>query len=378
MGRDLKKINILVIISCILIFSGLTIRFLNLPYVSGDFSYYFESWMNHIKDNGLLNSFAYNFANYTPLYLHILSLAILLKVNYLLYIKAVSFLFEIVCCLYVYRIMRIRFDTVYSFFSAAVIFLLPTIIMNGSQWGQCDIIYASLVIASFYYLMTEKFTASIIFLGLAFAFKQQSLFILPFYIALALKKVIPLKLFLFFPLPYLISILPSWYAGRSLNELLFLYINQDNPWARELVVNAPTVYNFFSVSEEAFRYFKAGGVAFTALAAFGLLYFFRKILEKENYLLLALLISVTVPFFLPRMHERYFIVAEILSVVYVLYFKREYWLPVLILIPSIVTYSNYLNGSYYLSHPVISILMFAAILMLVFNSLKELKKLQVN
>jgi Gpi18-like mannosyltransferase len=50
-------------------------------------------------------------------------------------------------------------------------FLVPTVYLNGAHWGQCDIVYGSMVLASIYYLVKEKYALAYVFLGLAFAFK---------------------------------------------------------------------------------------------------------------------------------------------------------------------------------------------------------------
>lgn len=52
-------------------------------------------------------------------------------------------------------------------------------ILNLSVWGQCDSIYVTFVIWTIYFLYKEKYRKAFIFLGIAFAFKLQAVFIMP-------------------------------------------------------------------------------------------------------------------------------------------------------------------------------------------------------
>jgi Gpi18-like mannosyltransferase len=51
-----------------------------------------------------------------------------------------------------------------------------------------------------------------------------------------------------------------------------------------------------------------------------------------------------VPFFLPRMHERYFYLADVISLLYAFYNPRRWYLPVLIILASTLSYMPYLSS----------------------------------
>jgi hypothetical protein len=73
----------------------------------------------------------------------------------------------------------------------------------------------------------------------------------------------------------------------------------------------------------------------------------RKIaIPDVEYLKILLLFSLLVPFLLPRMHERYFFIAECLAIVYVFYYRKHWWIPVLLQVVAINTYYQYLYGLY--------------------------------
>ena len=54
-------------------------------------------------------------------------------------------------------------------------------------WCQCDIIYSAFILWGLYRLFQKDSRGCMIFVGIAFAFKQQTLFILPFLVILWLK-----------------------------------------------------------------------------------------------------------------------------------------------------------------------------------------------
>ena len=57
--------------------------------------------------------------------------------------------------------------------------ILPTVVFNGAYWGQCDVIYTSLCLMAVYMGLTRRSARSMIFFGLALAFKLQTVFFLP-------------------------------------------------------------------------------------------------------------------------------------------------------------------------------------------------------
>ena len=52
-----------------------------------------------------------------------------------------------------------------------------------------------------------------------------------------------------------------------------------------------------------------------------------KVIKYENVIELALLLAVIVPFLLPRLHERYFFMADIISLLYAFCFPKNFILP---------------------------------------------------
>ena len=56
----------------------------------------------------------------------------------------------------------------------------------------------------------------------------------------------------------------------------------------------------------------------------------------------AFLVTLTMPFLLPRMHERYFLLAECLSLLFAFYNPRYFYIPLVLGIISFFTYTEFL------------------------------------
>ena len=57
---------------------------------------------------------------------------------------------------------------------------------------------------------------------------------------------------------------------------------------------------------------------------------------------MGMLLTMTVVFFLPHMHERYAILVDVLSIVYLFYEPRKFYIPVLTILCSFAGYTIYL------------------------------------
>lgn len=94
------------------------------------------------------------------------------------------YLFDFVAAFFVFKLVEKKYknETV-AVFSFAAVLLAPTVILNGSYWGQCDIIYSAFLLASIYFLSKRKDALSLIMYGLSISFKLQAIFLFPIYIA---------------------------------------------------------------------------------------------------------------------------------------------------------------------------------------------------
>lgn len=319
-------------------------------YVSGDYEIYLSQWIKHLEQNGPFYSFSVSFSNYSPAYLHLLSINLWLQLKNLYFVKYLSLLFELFAAVAVYKIVMNKWADEISAAIASIVFLcLPTVIMNGAQWGQCDIIYTSFILWSVYFLTRSKMALSALMLGIAFAFKLQTIFVFPFFLLLLLKGDFKWKHIPLIFLPFLVSLIPSYLAGRDWFELLTVYFTQDISNDKNLSFNFPGIYTLFHIPVDQFILIRNIGIVVTGIFAIAIIILLKArsvSLDMQSKIILMLLFALVIPFFLPRMHERYFFIAECLSIVYAFYERKNWLVPALLQLATINTYFYYLDGKY--------------------------------
>ena len=84
------------------------------------------------------------------------------------------------------------------------------------------------------------------------------------------------------------------------------------------------------------------GIIFISLIA--LCIKFKDKLDLNALVELAYISAVIIPFFLPRMHDRYFFIADVLSLTVFFFDRRKWYVPVITQIASLNCYSYYLFG----------------------------------
>ncbi len=125
---------------------------------------------------------------------------------------------------------------------AASALLLPSVVLNSSYWGQCDVIFVCFIVWALCYLLQDKFTKAFIFLGLSFAFKLQVVFILPFVVYYCwYKKKIELTKLTFLPAIGFLMSVPAIFMGRRWYDFVMVYVAQGDNY-RYMSLNAPNLW----------------------------------------------------------------------------------------------------------------------------------------
>ena len=191
--------------------------------------------------------------------------------------------------------------------------------------------------------LTGRGRACAITWTVAFCFKLQAVFILPALgIAFFMGKI-KAKHLLWIPAVLFISLVPALLAGRSLASCLSIYADQTQEYGY-LFHNAPTIWHFFESAD--FESFSVVTV-FTAGAAVILFLFFcltfLKKLKTEDLIRIFFISAMLVPYVLPRMHERYFYMADIMALIYFMYNRRKWYIPSALVISSAIGYMYYFN-----------------------------------
>lgn len=351
---SVKKITFTVMdILLFLVLTGfaLIMRYALRNVVAGDYKMFFEPWVATLREagggiKGLSAEFEY--VDYTTPYLTILSfISICPFLNTLLLMKLVSIFFDFVAAFAVIAIVYDRTKNMtYGILGYGALLMIPTVLTNGAMWAQCDIIFTSFVLWSLYFMLKDKPAWSMAFYGIAFAFKLQTLFLAPLYVILWMKGKVKLKHFLFLPLMYVIGMIPSLLAGKSFWELISVYFFQANGQMDIYALSHkfPNIYQLIGTDSFLFEYADAG-IWVTLGALMILMYCFaRKQYEMNACLLLrmGMLLTMTVVFFLPHMHERYAILVDVMAIVYVFFDFRKLYIPVLTILCSFAGYTVYL------------------------------------
>lgn len=370
-----KNINVFMVV--VIILMALVTRYFLLSYESKDFHNFLQPWFYEMKEAGGVRSLANYPGNYNVPYMVIMALLTYLKVDPLISIKMVSIFFDFVLAFiigkFVYEIRDDKNRSLLAILAFGITLFLPTVLLNGALWGQCDVIYTTFLVLAFYFLYKKKMLLSFISLGISFAFKLQFIFVLPVYIILYFrKKSFSIFYFLIIPLVNLILCLPAIIAGKPLLECMLVYFNQLSTY-NKLNLNLPNLYSL--ITGDVYYLSKLGILFLIIIFAFILFYIIKKkvILNIENILLLTILSILLCTFFLPYMHERYLFAADIFSLLYALIYNRNYLVAILISFFSLASYVMFLFSSYLIPSYLLAFIFLFLILYLIKDFIKKNK-----
>ncbi len=383
--------------------AAVALRWTFVEFVSGDFTAFLSRWWAYIDQHGHLAALKDgSFSNYNTPYLVLLALATYLPVRAIVAVKAISVAFDLLLAVTASRLVAaVRPRSAWlPFVTFAVVSLLPTVVMNSGVWGQCDSIYATFCAASLLSLVRGRPWGACAWFGLAFAFKLQTIFLLPVLVGVLLVNRLRLLSLVAAPAAFLACLVPALIAGRSLLSQLAVYPAQitdpsgvggavggatkaggrpagvpaggpggpmggsppgasTTTQSATLTHNAPTPYAWLS-SSSVWLY---AGLALVALVVLGFgvwLLLRRRALSAGEIVLVAATSALLIPLLLPQMHERYFYLAEVLLVVACMVDRRFVVAALGIQVASISTYLGYLRDQPLMPLPVAAVFALAA------------------
>jgi len=287
-----------------------------------------------------------------------------------------------------------------------VILFAPTIFINSGAWGQCDAIYTAFCLGSLYILLKGRPVWACVFFGLAFAFKLQAIFFLPVLLVFVLKRKVALQHLVLIPVIFMLMLAPALIAGRDVSSLLSIYVDQTNTGgvgavggmgqfngggpgqsnnrgpgqfngggtrpsnggaprqfgngggpgqfnggghgnnssaSSSLTYNAPSFYQWLPAGTP--DYWKWIGIALAGLVVVVvgvLLLKSKRPITADIVLKVTLVFALAIPFLLPEMHERYFYLADVVSIIYAFYFPRSFYIAIIMQLCSLLSYAPYL------------------------------------
>lgn len=327
------------------------IRAAMMDYQSGDFNVFLTKWVDYFKNNGGFSGLKNSIGNYNLPYLYFLALFSYSGIRDLYLIKLLSIAFDVVLAFGMMKLAGVYTRSVPRRLAAYLVtLLLPTVILNGGYWGQCDSIYVSFAILSLWLILTNRPKASMVCMALSLGFKLQAVFIMPLYLVLLFAGKIKFRHYFIFPLTYLIEILPAVLLGRPFKDALLLYFNQAETVGSALNYNSPSIYAFFKGNVNAAS-LSAAGIAITFIFVFAIFFwalYKRKQLGNQALLGIALLFVVGIPYLLPHMHDRYFFMADVLILLPAVLFAGFIPVTFFVSFASLLCYYSYFNQEYLL------------------------------
>ena len=326
-------------------------RALCLDHISLDYQDFLAHWAAFFRDNGGFAALDQPVGNYNVPYLYFLAAISYLPVPDLYLIKLFSIAFDVALAWGGMRLVRLLCpgDPARPALAGCLLLLLPTVILNGAYWGQCDSVYAALLLHALADALDRRPRRSVVLLGLAFCFKLQAIFLVPLWCVFWYSGRVKFRHLLLFPLTCLIAIAPALLLGKPLGDILGIYLGQMEINSA-LSFNAPSAYQLIPYGAQADPALAArvGIIAafVLALALLGALYPLRRRLDSGALLLAALILAAGVPFLLPYMHDRYFFPADALALVWACVNLRRIPQAVAIQLASLSAYCTYFRMQY--------------------------------
>jgi Gpi18-like mannosyltransferase len=302
-----------------------------------------EPWLAHIVHYGAIGAFAHPFSNYTPAYLYLLAVAsladgLIAPMSIVKTLSVAGTLFMAFASADLLRAMGGRAA------GAAVLLVLPSAIINAAYLGQCDALWVGACILAVSAMIGGRTLSSVVWCGVALAFKAQAAFIAPFIMGALWGRQVPWWQWLAPPVVFVGSMVPAWLAGWPAADLLMVYPLQAahydfpgklaNPWIAAQLFAPHTTQPWFVVGYAA-ALAAAGAIAVSASAS---------VHNKRALLALAMLSALALPFFLPKMLERYYFLADVLGLVLAISFRTRLavFIAVMIQLASILSHLSYM------------------------------------
>jgi Gpi18-like mannosyltransferase len=289
------------------------------PAITGDTRDAVVPWLQTILTRGQIGAFAEPFSNYTPPYLYLLALfsplaGLLTEVSV---IKAVSVGATLLLVLAVRHLLKVSGCT-RSLAWAIWVALLPSVAVNAAGFAQCDAIWSSACVMAVASAISRKPLAMLIWFGVGIAFKAQAIFLAPFIVQRLLSERTPLVLWPVPGLVYITAMLPAALAGWPFFDLLTVYLRQAE-WNPEFISNASNLWAAvqYVAPQAGLQWLWLGMVAAAAALVVFVIVFHRVEGTPISLVALALLSAMILPFLLPKMHERFFFLADVLALTYV-------------------------------------------------------------
>lgn len=306
---------------------GLFLRYSLQPLVVADVEFMNSSWYDAIKAGGVgaIADPSLQFT-YSPFHIYFwwIFTKLLPSADTIAVLKATSTLMEVglsaACVLLCRALMPGDGNKWRRFIAFTLIWLSPILLLNGAGWGQTDASFAALCVLSVLLYLRTKPVWALAALGLALAWKLQAILLLPLFLLLYFcgKKQFSLLWFLLVPAIWVASGLPMALAGQSPLFAVNIYLGQTSLYS-QITYNCPNLFALMgeatNVKQMVNGMMSRVGIALCVAALGGMAVWLmvrKPKLDDQTVVLLGAWCVLCCIFLLPRMHERYGLVGEML------------------------------------------------------------------
>jgi Gpi18-like mannosyltransferase len=329
-----------------LLIAALLVRLALLDLVLADQHFWVLPWYEQLRSTGwsALGQAARGLTgstlgSYTPPYYYLLYLATFTDgvLQPLHAIKGISIAFDCVTAAAMFHLVRhVTGSTFRARLATLAVLFAPTVVANSAAWGQIDGAYTSLLVLAVYFSVTARPVAMFTMLGLAVAFKAQTVFLAPYVLLLWREGRWRWPHAAVAPLAWLAAMLPAMLAGRSIVDLALVYVRQGGMY-HKLSMNAPNLY--YLMPDSWYGTGVGVGLAVSVMTCLVFAFGRRRMDATPRILLLAATAAVLVmPFVLPKMHDRYFMPADVLSIGLAFVEPQLWFVPVALQVSSGLSY----------------------------------------
>lgn len=374
-----------------------------LDYQTADYMSFLAGWTQVFREGGF-HTLAENVGDYNLIYQYLLLIISKTPIKDLYLIKYFSVIFDFLLALVMMRAAGLYAGREARTPALLITLALPTVLIDGACWGQCDPVYVFFIVMSLYMLETDRPYRSAISLAVAFAFKLQTIFFFPIVLLGLIHKRFNWKHALAFFAAYLVTMIPALVAGRSFVDAVSVYANQSmGQYYDRLTYNAPNLYLFFPMmmfdasQEFTWMRYVAGidgqaknaylhdalmpqlqhaalyaCIILTLIVVVYWLIHYREV-TSDMTLDMALFFALFLPFVMPKIHERYFFLADMLSVLYAFRYRNRRFVPVLVVSASLMCYMPYITRQRPIDERWLALMMLGALVIVSGDLIKKMR-----
>lgn len=311
-----------------------------------DYHNFLSGWIEQMRGLSVGEAMREKIGDYNMPYLYFLLTVSRIDIDAQLLIKWFSCCFDFVTAFFVMKTVALKTENrLIHHLSFLLTLALPTVLLNSAYLSQCDAILAAFCAATLYYSLKGDGVKAVIAFSLGFSLKLQAIFILPAVIVCFIAKKFKLWHIALFPATFFVTLLPAIFAGRGLIDCVRIYFDQASQYPA-LTLSAPNIWMLFGNVD--FKPFNTLGIMLCGMALMVLLYIcytYRAKIDNQALVELFYISVLLLPFLLPRMHERYFYLADVLSVAVFFYDRRRWYVPLITVLSSLNAYFCFLGGN---------------------------------